>query len=102
MKWFAPFGSSSEERLLGTRNSPALGLCNRNHLPQQKDGFNYGVSACPGIAIILWNFLKNENKALCFLGRSRRDKQCMMFLKDETTHKLYMLFPDDFFEPVPT
>ena len=25
----------------------------------------------------------------------------MVFLKDETTHEVYMLFPEDFFEPVP-
>jgi hypothetical protein len=102
MKWFAPFGSSSEERLIGTRNFPALRLCNRNHLPHQKDGFNCGVGACAGIAIILRNFLKNENKASCFFGRSRRNKQGMIFLKDETTHEHYMLFPYDFFVPVPT
>jgi hypothetical protein len=102
MKWFAPFGSSSEEILLGTRNFPALRRCNRNHLPHQKDGFNCGVGACAGIAIILRNFLKNENKASFFVGRSRRDEQSMIFLKDVRTHEHYMLFPDDFFEPVPT
>jgi hypothetical protein len=102
MKWFAPFGSSSEEFLLGTRNFPALRLCNRNHLPHQKDGFNCGIGACAGIAIILRNFLKNENIASFLVGTSRRDKESMIFLKDEKKHEHYMLFPDNFFEPVPT
>ena len=57
MKWYAPYGSSSKERLLGTRNFPALRLCIRNHLPHQKGAFNCGIGACTGIAIVLQNFL---------------------------------------------
>jgi hypothetical protein len=94
--------SSSEERLLGTRNFPVSRLCNRSHLPHQKDSFNCGVGACAGIVIILRNFLQNEDKVSWFDSRSRRGKHSMAFLKDETTQKDYMLFPEDFFEPVPT
>ncbi len=102
MKWSAPYGSSSEKRLLGTQNFPALRLCNRNHLPHQKDTFNCGVGACAGIAIVLQNFLQNKNKASWFDSRSRRNKQSMIFLQDKTTQELYVLFPQDFLEPVST
>jgi hypothetical protein len=98
MKWNAPCGSSSEERMLGTRNFPALRLCNRSHLPHQKDS---GVGACAGIAFILRNFLQNKDKVSWFDSRSRRGKHSMVFLKDETTHKIYNVFLEDFFERVP-
>jgi hypothetical protein len=102
MKWYAPYGSFSEKRLLGAQNFPALRLCNRSHLPHQKDSFNCGVGACAGIAIVLQNFLQNENKMSWFDLRSRQGKHSMVFLKDKTTHEFYMSFPEDFFKPVPT
>jgi hypothetical protein len=104
MKWYAPYGSSSEKRLLGTRNFPALRLCNRSHLPHQKDGFNcgVGVGACAGIAIVLRNFLQKEDNVSWFDTRPRRGKDSMVFLKDKMTQEVYLLFPDDFFESVPT
>jgi hypothetical protein len=37
-----------------------------------------------------------------FDTRPRRGKDSMVFSKDEMTQEVYLLFPDDFFEPVPT
>jgi hypothetical protein len=75
-----------------------LRLGNRNHLPRQKDTFSCGVAI-----LVLQNFVHNENKALRFDSRSRRDKQPWSLWKTrQHTHKLNMLFPEDFFEPVPT
>jgi hypothetical protein len=102
MKWYAPYGSSSDEQLLGSRNFPALRLRDRSHLPHQKDGFNCGVGACTAIGIVLRNYLKNENNASWFLSKLKREEKDMVFLKDESTLELYMMFPEDFFEPVPT
>ncbi len=81
---------------------PALRLCHRSHPPYQKDAFNCGVGACAGFCNCAQNFFQNENKALWFDSKSRRDKQGMVIFKAEATHKYYMLFPEDFFEPVPT
>jgi hypothetical protein len=108
--WFLNFcysyelhdSSSSKERLLGTRNFTAFRLCNRSHFHHQKDSFNCDVGAFAGIAIILRNFLQNEDKVSWFDSRSRRGKHSMVFMKDETTQKIYMLSPEDFFEPVST
>jgi hypothetical protein len=100
MKWYEPYGRSSEKRLLGTRNFPALRLNDRNHLPHQEDGFNCGVGSCAGIAIVLRNIQKHENPAFSFDSTFKRDRD-NAFLKDEKTHELYMMFPEDFFEPIP-
>ncbi len=88
--------------MLGTRNFHALRLCSRSHFPNQNDGFNGGVGACAGFAIALRNFLQNEDSVLWYDSRSRRGKHNMGFFKDETTHEFHILFPEEFFEPVPT
>jgi hypothetical protein len=93
MKWYAPYGSTSEMRLLGTRNFPALRICNRSHLPHQKDGFNCGVGACAGIAIVQRNFLEKEDNVLWFDSRPRRGKDSMVVLERRDDTRSLLVVP---------
>ncbi len=96
MKWYAPYGSSSENRLLGREIFPHRAFAiEAIFLIRKSDSIVV-------LVLVLRNFLQKEDNVSWFDTSPRRGKDSMVFLKDEMTQEVYLLFPDDFFEPVPT
>ena len=102
MQWYSPYGGGSDKYFLGTRNFPSLRLRDLGHLPLQEDGYNCGVGVVAAIGIMLRNCIKTDNNQVSLFEAGFKRQKDMVFLKDEETKEFYFMFPEDFFQPLPT
>jgi hypothetical protein len=101
MRWRSPFGKTFQGQMLGTKSFPALRLPDKNLLPKQDDGWNYGVGVIAAIDIVLRNVCNQKEERITFDEQFGSQKKWELH-EDEETKECFAYCDKQFFEPLPT